>query len=392
MYCCPDCNISVPQHCSSESPEDDTSLCLAERRPRRLHRLLPKRFRDEIPQALPLLPPVPELLFDCPPILPSPISLPSASDSAPKSSSQAEASRARKVFRTPQNIFGLLRQYLSDKLPSHDPEEHVTLRDLYDHENRDHAADTPLLQGRSVFHPYPNKSSFLLGDWHWNRGNQKSKQGFNELIGIVSSSDFKPEDVRHTNWAKLDATLAQNEIDAISAREEGDHSEWIDADAGWNKTPINISVPFHNRTKNPGPKDYHVGDLYHRSLVSIIREKLSNMHDDKYFHYDPFELYWKKTDSGDDIRVHGELYTSPAFLDAHREVQELPGELGCDLPRVVVAMMFASDATHLTSFGTAKLWPAYLFMGNESKYRRCKPSCHLCNHVAYFQSVSIIIS
>ena len=197
--------------------------------------------------------------------------------------------------------------------------------------------------------------------------------------------------MRHTNWAKLDATLAQNEIDAISAREEGDHSEWIDADAGWNKTPINISVPFHNRTKNPGPKDYHVGDLYHRSLVSIIREKLSNMHDDKYFHYDPFELYWKKTDSRDDIRVHGELYTSPAFLDAHREVQELPGEPGCDLPRVVVAMMFASDATHLTSFGTAKLWPAYLFMGNESKYRWCKPSCHLCNHVAYFQSVSIII-
>ena len=147
MYCCPDCNISVPQHCSSESPEDGTSLTLAERRPRRLHRLLPKRFRDEIPQALPLLPPVPELLFDRPPILPSPISLPSVSDSAPNSSSQAEASQAHKVFRTPRNIFGLLRQYLSDKLPSHDPEEHVTLQDLYDHENRDHAADTPLPQG-----------------------------------------------------------------------------------------------------------------------------------------------------------------------------------------------------------------------------------------------------
>jgi hypothetical protein len=90
--------------------------------------------------------------------------------------------------------------------------------------------------------------------------------------------------------------------------------------------------------------------------------------------------------------VHGELYMSPAYLEAQREIQEYPGEPGCDLPRVVVALMFWSDATHLTSFGNAKLWPLYLFFGNESKYRRCKPSCHLCEHVAYFQTVSIYIA
>jgi hypothetical protein len=49
--------------------------------------------------------------------------------------------------------------------------------------------------------------------------------------------------------------------------------------------------------------------------------------------------------------------------------------------------MFWSDATQLTSFGNAKLWPLYMYFGNESKYCRCKPTNHLCEHVAYFQTV-----
>ena len=153
------------------------------------------------------------------------------------------------------------------------------------------------------------------------------------------------------------------------------------------KTPITISVPFHKRNKSPGPKDYIVGDLYHWSLVSVIRETLANPEDSSHFHYDPFEVFWKRTESSPGIHIHGELYTSPAFLDAHCDLQSLPGEPGCDLPRVVVSMMFWSDATHLTSFGSAKLWPCYLSFGNESKYRRCKPTLNLTNHVAYFETV-----
>jgi len=149
--------------------------------------------------------------------------------------------------------------------------------------------------------------------------------------------------------------------------------------------------PISQGSKALGPKDFLVGDLYHRSFVSVIREKLANSHDDRGFHYDPFKLFWQPPGTEDDIRVHGEMYTSPAFLEAHRELQESPGEPGCNFPRVVVAMMFWSDVTHLTSFGNAKLWPTYLCFGNESKYRRCKPNCHLCNHVAYFQAVSCLL-
>ncbi|KAG2049274.1 hypothetical protein BDR06DRAFT_991207, partial [Suillus hirtellus] len=49
--------------------------------------------------------------------------------------------------------------------------------------------------------------------------------------------------------------------------------------------------------------------------------------------------------------------------------------------------MFWSDATQLMTFGNAKLWPIYMYFGNEPKYHRCRPSCHLGNHVAYFQKL-----
>ena len=64
-----------------------------------------------------------------------------------------------------------------------------------------------------------------------------------------------------------------------------------------------------------------------------------------------------------------------------------PPENGCTLPRRIIGLMLWSDATHLTAFGMAKLWPLYVCMGNESKYMRCWPSSNLCSHAAYFHTV-----
>jgi hypothetical protein len=122
-------------------------------------------------------------------------------------------------------------------------------------------------------------------------------------------------------------------------------------------------------------------------LVAVIREKLANARDNKLFHYEPYELCWNPPHLDGEVPIYGDMYTSPAFLEAHSQLQDLPGEPGCDLPRVVVGLMFWSDATQLTTFGNAKLWPTYMYFANESKYRRCKPSCNLSNHVAYFETV-----
>lgn len=361
--------INPPVELNTE-PDDESSL--AQRRSRRrIH--LPIRLTDFMPSALVELPPAGHDNRTSPP--PSPIHAP----------------LARRIINTSRNLFGLFRQY-TKRLPNHDPEEHVDLAGLTDtaaeHVPTEDIAD--IANSKRSFYPFPNKSSFQLSEWYWTDGAQKSQTSFKKMVGIVSSPDFKPEDVKDTKWDKMNDILGANDFDKSGPA--CDSSPLADGaqDAGWRKKAITITVPFHRRSKSPGPKDFLVGDFYYRSLVEVLREKLANAEDDHQFHYQPYELRWQPTSVTADApseRVYGELYTSPAFLEANNALQDAPGELGCTLERVVAGMMFSSDATQLTTFGTAKLWPCYLYFGNESKYRRCKPQCKLCHHVAYFQAV-----
>lgn len=219
-----------------------------------------------------------------------------------------------------------------------------------------------------------------MGDWYWNGGVQKSQENFKSLVDLISRPDFSPSDISRTRWSEIDASLATGRDD------DTDPAEWLDEDNGWKHTAISIHVPFHRRMKNPGSQVYVVGELYHRPIMSVIRERLTNP-DHEQFYYEPYELFWKPKDDQEDVRVYGEMYTSEAFLDAQRELLQSSPEPGCNASRVIVALMFWSDATHLTSFGNAKLWPCYMFFGNDSKYRRCQPTSNLCNHIAYFQAV-----
>ena len=64
-----------------------------------------------------------------------------------------------------------------------------------------------------MFDPYPNENSFLSGDWYWNHGAQKSQKSFKELINIVASPKFKPEDVHDTCWSAINKTLGLADFD-----------------------------------------------------------------------------------------------------------------------------------------------------------------------------------
>lgn len=358
---------------------DDSHLPMMERRPwtRRLNRLLPLRFRDVLPQPPPPLPlaHVAEAI--------TPLDIPPSVISPDRDSHLSQADRAGsplyRIFSSPRNIFGLFRRYYAKNIPTYDPEADISLQDL---SNIPAATGHPYSTSQT-FYPYPNRTAFRLGDWFWNGGVQKSQASFRELMDIVGDPEFHPSDVQDVKWDQINTQLAAE-----------DEEEWLDEPAGWTQTPVTISVPYQPRRGIPsdpkgGPRNYVVNDFYHRSLVTVIREKLSGSSSSHLFHFEPHELLWQPPSHLDPIRVHGELYTSPAFINAHRELQDSPGQPGCDLPRVVVALMFWSDATQLTAFGSAQLWPLYLFFGNESKYRRCKPSCHLCEHIAYFQKVGL---
>jgi len=359
--------------------EDDSHLWMMERQPWKqwLHRQLPRRFRDLVPEPPPPLPPahIAESLAGSdkqPPVIAS------INQDENQSIAARIGSRICHIFSTPRNVFGLSRRYYSKEMPTNDPEEEISFSELSNIPD----PPSPSTSASRGFYPYPNRNAFLLGDWFWNGGVQKSQSSFRELVNIVGNLDFEPADVQGVRWDQINKELATD-----------DEGEWVDEDAGWQRTPVTISVPYQPRRgipsrPNAGPQNFVVSDFYHRSLVSVIRDKLSRSSDFRLFHLHPHELLWKLPNQPEPICVQGELYTSPAFINADRELQDAPGEPGCDLPRVVIALMFWSDATHLTSFGNSKIHPLYMYFGNESKYRRCKPSCHLCEHVAYFQTVS----
>jgi len=207
---------------------------------------------DILPQALPALPP----------------------------SIQHVPTIADSDIKTPCNTFGLWRRFFSKTLPSHDPEEHATLENLSDIE-----PSAPSHNREISFSPYPNESSFLLGEWYWDDSIQKSHKNFDRLVKIVGHPDFRPEDVRHTKWKSIDAQLA-----GTTYHKADEDEEWLDA--GWETKEIKVSVPFPKCAAQPGPREYTVGTLYYCPIVNVIREKFSNPHNSQHYHYEPFELFW----------------------------------------------------------------------------------------------------
>jgi hypothetical protein len=348
-------------------------------------RLLPARLndfhlhdrtlRDVLPQ-----PPVPAILIPptqtCPSQTP-PSTLVAAAvldSDMPLDHQSPSSTDSVPTLDTPRNAFSIFRRYHATTIPSHDPDAQVDLTMLSNlvqvHTNEHHSALS--------FDPYPNESAFLLGEWYWTQGTQKSQKSFNKLVNVLGNPSFSIPDIQSTNWTQVNTELAVN---------DWDKAEWVDEDAGWQKSSVTIHVPFYHNASNPGIRDFTVPNFYHRSLTSVIREKLKKHLDFLHFHLEPYELIWHPPHLREDVHLQSELYTSSIFNMAHQELQAAAGEPGCNLPRVVLALMFWSDSTHLTSFGKAKLWPVYMFFGNESKYRRCKPSEDLCEHIAYFENV-----
>jgi hypothetical protein len=285
---------------------DETHLSLMERKSwkNRDGRRLPKRFRDLLPEPSTLAPPAP-----------SASTLSSSSHASEPSNVTGHhavttgirraACRINEFFTTQRNKFNLFRRYTTGSPPSHDPEDDAMTDDLCeDHDEAGRSDPSP-----AHLYPFPMRNSLLLGDWYWNGGAQKSQTSFKDLLDIVGDPDFNPTDVRHTKWDTINRVLA-------------DGRNWVDEDAGWEKTTISISVPFQSRrgaSDSTGtPKEFLFTDFYHRNLVSVIKEKLSNARDNNQFHYDPYELNFQPDGSPRPIRVHGELYTSPAFLDEHK--------------------------------------------------------------------------
>jgi hypothetical protein len=250
----------VTPNCERDHINEGDEMNLAQHHPRRQNCQLPMWYRDILPQPPPTIPL--EMCEQLPGYVGSVI--------AP----EQPALPVHAVFCTLPNIFGLVWQYFSLGVPSHGPEEYITLTDLsfipagnpqVIEKSYPLAAST----SDSQYHPYPNLSSFKLSEWYWNQGLQKSQEDYMKLLQILGGEAFSAADVSSTCWRKINYQLRTNEYDKAD-------TEWEDEDAGWKRTAITIQVPFSRTTEIPGSQLHEAAYLYHHSLVAVLREKLAN--------------------------------------------------------------------------------------------------------------------
>ncbi len=156
--------------------------------------------------------------------------------------------------------------------PTHDPDVEDRLYDISDSTlSKDKSCS---LSSEPLFRPYPNMNVFLLAEWYWSGGTQKTKESFKNLIRIISDQSFNPADVKGVSWDFLNDCLGSSDCEGL----------WFDEpDAGWTQTSITLPIPFHRNTPQPGLCQYTFPPFRHRSIVSVLKEKMANPHDFKHF-------------------------------------------------------------------------------------------------------------
>ena len=296
-----------------------------------------------------------------------------------------------KAIKTSCNSFGLYREY--PNIPTHNPDNTLCLLNLVDNSPPINEMELstsvptplslqdPISSSSSSFFPFKNSTIFGMMSWMWTGSSMKSIGEMKKLVDFLKSDDFKKEDL-----AAFDIHSETTKFDNYLERPASDNPQ-----DGWRESEVIIQVPdgkIHSKDSIP---TFKVPGFHHRSLVDVIKTIYSDVASTS-FHYMPFKSFWKDSSTPESVpqRVYDELYSSDAMIEAHMKLQQQPPEPGCTLERVVASLMLWSDSTHLANFGTASLWPLYLFSGNQSKWVRGKPNTASCHHVAYIPKVSTI--
>ncbi|QRV91939.1 hypothetical protein RhiJN_19957 [Ceratobasidium sp. AG-Ba] len=288
------------------------------------------------------------------------------------------SSRTRHPYRTEPDIFGRYRVYSTR--PQTIPDADAPMA---------HAPPIASVPSRpkacrsieDIIAPCPNISVFYVLRYHWLSGNTISDDTHEYLCNeVILQPDFNPRDLMGVDMKSIDNKLAEAEMIWDPNRPLA---------TGWKNVPLRLKVPpprVTRTTQRPVVDNYiDISGYRARSLVDIMIKAFTR-NNTSTFHYEPFEHRWKPTGSpGPAQTLFGEMYTSPAMLRAHREVQDL--KIDCTLPRCVGAFMFASDGMQFAQFSHVKGWPILCWFGNESKYERCKPTSNTCFQAAHIPTL-----
>ena len=212
--------------------------------------------------------------------------------------------------------------------------------------------------------------------WLNTRSKSKSEGEVQRLVDdVLQAKDFNLSDLHGLNVQRENKLLDLSEKTLLLLN-------------GFKKTLVSIEVPLGDR--DIWPTKFMIPGLHYQTLTSVIQSAFQHPLASHY-HFSPFKLFHKSPSSSENKCVYSEVYDSDAFIKEHDHLQRHgqlpPDDPHCKREKVTTALMFWSDATHFTQFGTMKLWPIYLMLSNLSKYICTKMDSGACNHVAYIPSV-----
>ncbi|KAG8741331.1 hypothetical protein FRC10_002993 [Ceratobasidium sp. 414] len=286
-------------------------------------------------------------------------------------------------FETNPDSFGRYRIYISK--PSTIPDSKCISADFYD---RPSTVEEPTQQSYTstpplseVIFPCPNLTTFHFLHWFW-KGTSKSQASRKDLQRVLLQPDFNPRDLSGVNLGAIDDKLA------ASVYSELDKGSFRGSD-GWTEKSVTVQVPLRGKNKAGQSATVPISGLHSRKILAGVRKAFFS-NNVKQFHYEPFESRYLPpgASKSESQVISDEIYTSPAMLEAHKDVQRLEIEDSkCTHPRVVAAIMLGSDATQLGAFSTKKAWMLYMWLGNLSKYERGKPSSKSCFDLAHIPSL-----
>lgn len=239
------------------------------------------------------------------------------------------------------------------------------------------------IQPTNPLGPFLNATVYYLMNWFYSGSSQKSFQELDKLVHeVILQEDFKKEELLGFR-ASAEGSRMDNWVD---------ESPHFSAKDGWIESSVKISVPadsVRHDSEDTAPK-FEVPGLFYRKPLEVLKAAFQEPAAE-FFHLHGFQQFWKSAPDSEPERLYSEMYSSDAFLEEEKKIRAQPQTDGCNLETVVASIMLWSDSTHLTSFGTASLWPAYMYIGNQTKYTRAKPSAFAAHHFAYFPKVSIFI-
>jgi Plavaka transposase len=303
-------------------------------------------------------------------------------------------------YHTEPDSYGVIRQYSQGK-PSITPDEHYSLASVSESpylaldpsESSQPHATSPLQKfcsatstAQTLFAPFSNMSSFRLMSWFYGTSGVKSLSELNSLVkDVLLAPDFKTEDLVGFNAKKEHKVM--DSYQEVST----DGPSSFTLDDSWIKGLVKIQLPCDGVKQSEADAPTFVVEVYYRKLLDVIKAALAEPSAEQ-FHTFPFKAFWQPGQDEPEERIYAEAYTGDRWNKEYEKIYATnkQGPHG-DLEAVLIALMIWSDATLLAQFGNAQLWPIYLYIGNQSKYSRAKPSSFAAHHIAYIPKVCLAL-